>query len=103
MAKKGTTWTQKYQRDDYEPNFDPLGTERRVLGFITQEDHAGRGPRNTVDRLAYELAEDEYTAVEWNETDVVQAHLDALEEAGLVEQNDGVYAVTEAGLIELNS
>lgn len=106
MAKKtpeeGTTWTQKYVVEDYEPHFDRLGTERRVLGQITDDDHVGRGPRNTVERLSVELAEDPYTAIEFNEEDAVQGHLDALEEAGLVEKReDGTYGVTEAGLTEL--
>lgn len=108
MAKKapepeeGTSWTAKYVVEDYEPHFDRLGTERRVLGHITDEDHVGRGPRNTPERLALELAEDPYTAIEFDELGVVQGHLDALEEAGLVEKReDGTYGVTEAGLTEL--
>ena len=80
--------------------FARLSTERRVLGFITDEDHAGRGPRNTVERLSFELAQDEYTHYAGN-FDQMQGYLDALEEAGLAEQTDGVYAVTEAGRVEL--
>lgn len=96
-------WLAKYKLDDpdFEPVLDRLGTERRVLGQITDEDHVGRGPRNTAERLAEELAEDPYTAVEHNEQDVVQGHLDTLEEAGLVEQTDGVYSLTDAGFTEL--
>lgn len=88
----------------YEPNFDPLGTTRRVLGHITDEDHVGRGPRNTVERLTQELAEDPFTAVEFNEVGAVQSHLDALEQAGLVaKRDDGSYEVTEAGQTELTN
>ena len=86
--------------EDYEPHFDRTGTTRRVLGFITDEEHMGRA-RNTVAVLADDLADDPYTAVEHREQDAVQNHLDALEEAGLVEQNDGVYSVTDAGRTEL--
>jgi hypothetical protein len=110
MAKKqaeepGEPWTAQYRVPDdevYEPVLDRLGTERRVLGHITDMDHAGRGPRNTAERLALELAEDPNTAIEYDEQDAVQGHLDALEEAGLVEKrDDDTYAITDAGFVEL--
>lgn len=88
----------------YEPHFDPTGTTRRVLGHVTDEDHVGRGARNTVERLTVELAEDPYTAIEFNERDVVQNHLDELEKAGLVaRRQDDTYEVTEAGMVELRN
>lgn len=88
--------------EDYEPHFERTGTTRRVLGHITDEDHVGRGPRNTTARLAQELAEDPYTAISDGQDDQVQAHLDDLEGAGLVEvRDDGTYEVTEAGRVEL--
>jgi hypothetical protein len=101
---QGESWLAQYRVEDwenFEPTLDRLSTERRVLGMITDEDHVGRGPRNTLDRLAVELAEDPNVAVESNEHDAVQGHLDTLEEAGLVQQTDGVYSLTEAGFVEL--
>ena len=86
--------------EDYEPHFDRAGTERRVLGHITDDDHVGRGPRNNIDRLALELSEDPNTRYAGN-IDQLQDYLDALEQAGLVEQADGVYTVTDAGRTEL--
>ena len=84
----------------YEPHFDRMGTTHRVLGFITDEEHLGRA-RNTAAVLAEDLADDPFTAVEHNEQNAVQKHLDALEDAGLVEQSEGVYQITDAGRIEL--
>ena len=110
MAKKkasepeeGHSWLEKYRLDDpdFEPVLDRLSTERRVLGHISDEDHVGRGPRNTAERLAQELAEDPNTAVEYDELGAVQGYLDTLEEEGLVEQSDGVYSLTELGFTEL--
>ncbi len=86
--------------EDYEPHFDRLSVERRVLGHVTEDDHVGRGPRNTIDRLRLELEEDPNTRY-GGSVEQLQDYLDALEEAGLVEQADGVYAVTEAGRVEL--
>lgn len=106
MAKKkeseeGTVWLQKYVVEDFEPVLDRLGTERRVLGFITDEEHAGRGPRNTVERLSFELQQDEFTQYAGN-FDQMQAYLDGLEEAGLVEKRaDDTYALTDLGYTEL--
>jgi hypothetical protein len=86
--------------EEYEPKFDRLSTTRRVLGHVTDEDHVGMGPRNTPERLAYELAGDPYT--NFDQGDDVQEHLDDLEAAGLVQKReDGTYAVTEAGTYEL--
>ena len=103
--EEGQVWLAQYVVEDYEnfePKLDRLGTERRVLGQITDDDHVGRGPRNTVERLAIELAEDPFTAIEFNEADVVQGHLDTLEDAGLIEKrDDGSYGLTEAGFVEL--
>lgn len=88
--------------DNYEPKFDRTGTTRRVLGHITDMEHAGRGPRNTTARLAQELAEDPYTMINFNQEDQVQSHLNNLVEAGLVEhRDDDTYAVTDAGQVEL--
>jgi hypothetical protein len=97
---------------NYEPKFDRLGLTRRVLGHITDEDHVGRGPRNTAARLDQELDEDRNTPYRKNVPDPenpeavvplkVQEHLDKLVEAGLVEKrDDDTYAVTEAGITEL--
>jgi hypothetical protein len=89
----------------YEPHFDRMGTHRRVLGHITDEDHVGRGPRNNPERLGLELGEDPFTAIEGDPLEVqpvVQKYLDELVVAGLVEpREDGTYVVTEAGQIEL--
>lgn len=86
--------------EDYEPHFDRVGTHRRVLGFISDEEHLGR-PRNTLDVLAEDLADDPNTAIGHEQQDVVAKHLEALEAAGLVSQKDGVYKVTKAGRVEL--
>lgn len=88
------------QVEGYEPKFDRLGTQRRVLAFITDEDHMGRGPRNTVERLSLDVSEDPYTRYAGN-FDQMQGYLQELEEAGLVAQTDGVYSVTDAGMTEL--
>jgi winged helix-turn-helix protein len=85
--------------EPYEPKFDRLGTHRRVLGHVTDEDHVGRGPRNTAARLNQELAEDPYT--EFDRDDDVQEYLDDLEANGLISQQEGTYKVTEAGQYEL--
>jgi hypothetical protein len=89
------------QVEDYEPSFDRAGIERRVLGYVTDDDHVGRGPRNTPARLAQELDEDPFSPFVAEEDDVA-THLEALVEAGLVEErDDGTYAVTDAGRVEL--
>lgn len=86
---------------DYEPKFDPLSVERRVLGHVTDDDHVGRGPRNTPERLALELQEDPFSRFAGN-LDQMQGYLQSLESAGLVhKRDDGTYEVTEAGHIEL--
>jgi hypothetical protein len=102
--EEGHSWLEQYRLDDpdFEPVLDRLSTERRVLGHITDEDHMGRGPRNTTERLALELAEDPNSAVEFDEEGAVQDMLDTLVEAGLIEQrDDGTYALTELGFTEL--
>jgi DNA-binding PadR family transcriptional regulator len=71
-----------------------------VLGHITDEDHVGRGPRNTAERLAQELDEDPFTDFA-EDTAAMQELLDDLEASGLVSQDDGVYTVTDAGHAEL--
>jgi hypothetical protein len=72
-----------------------------VLGHITDADHVGRGPRNTLERLVQELAEDPYTDYHGNEGEMLM-YLDALEAADLIEQReDATYALTVAGLYEL--
>jgi ribosomal protein S19E (S16A) len=87
--------------EEYEPKFDRIGTERRVLGHVTDEDHVGRGPRNTAERLSRELAEDPYTDYHGS-FEMMQHYLDVLEGAGLLEKReDGTYAVTESGRYEL--
>lgn len=88
--------------DDYEPRFDRVGTTRRVLGHVTDEDHAGRGPRNTLDRLVVELAEDPHTDIGPDAPDDVRHHLDLLVDAGLlVQRPDNTYEVTDDGMYEL--
>ena len=74
--------------EQYEPHFDRLGVHRRVLGHITEEDHVGRGPRNTAERLTEELSEDPYTPFDGDEDDV-QEYLDDLEASGLGEEEEG--------------
>ena len=89
--------------EDYEPSFDRTSTERRVLGHITDDDHVGRGPRNTIDRLRLELEEDPHTRYGGN-VEQLQGYLDALEQEGLVEhREDGTYVVTDAGRTELGN
>jgi hypothetical protein len=86
--------------EDYEPQFDRLSVERRVLGHVTDLDHSGRGPRNTPQRLSQELAEDPNTAFDFGED--VQGYLDDLEAHGLLaRREDGSYEVTQAGQVEL--
>lgn len=103
-TEEGASWLAKYVVEDYEnyePVFDRLSTERRVLGFITDEDHAGRGPRNTVERLSFELSQDEFTRYAGN-FEQMQGYLDHLAERGLVTRDEnGVYSITEAGFVEL--
>jgi hypothetical protein len=101
------------QVEGYDPHFARDSVQRRVLAYITDDDHVGRGPRNTADRLAQELDEDPNTPFvlegfddpatgEPVEGDDVQGYLDELVEAGLVEaRDDGTYGVTEPGRIEL--
>jgi hypothetical protein len=87
---------------DYEPHFDLLGTHRRVLGFITDEEHQGR-PRNTAEVLAEDLNDDPNTRFDIA-TDDVQEFLDDLEAEGFVsKKKDGAYSVTDAGRVELTS
>lgn len=87
--------------EDYEPHFERNGTTRRVLAFITDEKHVGRS-RNTVEVIAEDMADDPNSAVESNETATIQKHLDQLAAAGLAEEReDGTWAVTEAGEVEL--
>lgn len=91
------------QVEDYEPHFDPLGLERRTLVYITDDDNFGRGPRNTAERIGFELDEDPFSAFSLNTHDV-QKYLDALEDAGLVKsKKDGTYSVTKAGQTELSN
>lgn len=87
--------------EEYVPHFDRLGTTRRVLGHVTDEPHFGF-PRNTVERLQIELAEDPHT--EFEAGDDVQPHLAALVDAKLLKQReDGSFEVTDAGRTELDS
>ena len=91
------------EEEEYEPKFDRLGTHRRVLGHITDEDHVGRGARNTAERLALELSEDPFTEFDGNDSDV-QEYLDDLEASGLVsKKKNGTYSVTKAGVTELTN
>jgi ribosomal protein S19E (S16A) len=93
----------KKPAEDYIPKFDRVGTERRVLGHITNEDHVGRGPRNTLERLQQELAEDPHTNYDGDGPEL-QGYFDALEGAGLVKRHEnGTYSVTAAGRTELAS
>ena len=89
------------QVEDYEPKVGRMTLTRRVLAFITEEDHLGRGPRNTADRLSQDMSEDPFTAYD-GDTDELADELDVLVAEGLIEENDGVYSVTEAGTVELN-
>lgn len=90
--------------DGYEPRFDRLSTTRRVLAHVTDEDHVDRGPRNTVKRLAEELAEDPHTPKITGDSavDDVQTHVDRLVDAGLLERRDDeTLALTREGRVEL--
>jgi hypothetical protein len=87
--------------DDYEPKFARVGTTRRVLGHITDDDHMGRGARNTLARLVQELAEDPNTTYAGDVGDM-REYLEALEEAELISRReDGTFVVTDAGRYEL--
>jgi hypothetical protein len=95
-------WLAKYQVEGYEPVLDRLSVERRVLGHITDEHHAGRGPRNTFARLDQELGEDPHTDYEEGNVDRLDAMLAELIDEGLVEERDnGTYGLTDAGFTEL--
>ncbi len=86
--------------EDYEPHFDRMGTTRRVLAFITDEEHLGT-VRNTPEALAQELNDDPYTNYD-GDPEELQEYLDKLVEAGLVNaRDDGTYEVTQAGRVEL--
>lgn len=100
-------------------HFPRLSLERRVLGHVTDEvDETEFGPRNTLAALTRALMTDRNTTnpatpehgrldVERPVVDVAQSVLDvlaALQAAGLVSQReDGSYAVTDAGRVELSS
>ena len=84
-------------QEDFQPAFDRLSVERRVLGSVNDEDHAGLGPRNTVNTIGEFLDDDPYTDL----TDSVQSYLDELEAAGLVTNDHGTYALTAEGIYEL--
>lgn len=107
---------------DYDPRVPRESIERRVLGHISDEQHVGRGPRNTIPRLALELAEDPATMgvgqvvdvgvqgepPKWRwvshegDIDRIDAMVRTLVKVGLVERRgDGTLAVTEAGRVEL--
>jgi hypothetical protein len=88
-------------KEDYEPHFNRLGIHRRVLGHITDSEHVGRGPRNTLDRLVVEVAEDPFSNYDGNRNEM--AHfLDELTKAGLIGQRaDETYMITAAGRVEL--
>jgi hypothetical protein len=87
--------------DDYELKFEREGTTRRVLGHVTDEDHIGRGPRNTHARLVQELAEDPHTIYTGDE-DEMREYILALVKAGLLDQHDdGTLHVTDQGRNEL--
>jgi hypothetical protein len=89
--------------EDYDPHFERTGTTRRVLAFMTDEEHMGR-PRNTAAVIAEDMADDPNSAVEQGEEAAIQKHLDQLAAAGLAEQrDDGTWAVTEAGEVELEN
>jgi DNA-binding transcriptional ArsR family regulator len=98
------TWIHPSQSLDYEPHFDRASATRRVLMHISDEDHVGRGPRNTVERLAVELGEDPHSRrfTAGADPSFVQQHVDKLTATGLVEcRKDGTLAVTDAGRVEL--
>lgn len=110
---------------DYQPRFVRESGERRVLGSVSDEvDRSALGPRNTVSALTYFLARNpdtphvnrpSITVLRQVQPNVmldlphdqtaeaqVEGYLAALIKAGLVEQrDDGSYAVTDAGRVEL--
>src|ERR1700744_6008356 len=91
-----------YVIDDYEPRFDRVGTTRRALGFVSDEDHVG-GPRNTVERIHSNMAEAPNSPrINDDSLDAVKGHVDRLLGANLLEtREDGTLAVTEDGWREL--
>jgi hypothetical protein len=119
MAKKEITEitaeyraAQPYARDDYEPTFPRDSNTRRVLQFVTDEEDAfavfgaGTAPRNTTPAIAAAMFQDEnspgVSSEDYDEACAqVQEELDALVEAGLVEQrDDGSYGLTKDGWVE---
>jgi len=103
--KEGEAWSDAYVVQDYERVLDPYSLERRVLGYITDMEHGGTGPRNTVETLAIWVARDEYafddTGHYEGDEDEMQGYVDELVDAGLVIEEDDRYKLTEAGLVEL--
>lgn len=92
------------QVPDYEPQLERQSFTRRVLQHITDEDHVDRGPRNTTSRLRQELAEDANSRGTFGRRNDVQTHLDQLQQLGLVvKREDGTWAVTDEGLVELRN
>ena len=99
--KEGETWSDAYVVQDYEPVLDRYSIERRVLGYITDMEHGGTGPRNTVQALAIWVAHDEHAPIYNGDEDEMQEYVDTLVDAGLVVEEDDRYRLTEAGLVEL--
>lgn len=120
-AHTGTTLHPE-QVEEYTPKFDRQSVHRRVLQALTDEVDADvYGPRNSVPALGAHFANDPHTpqvnapsATEMARRYIllpkgavtaesqVADHLHELIGAGLVEQrNDGTYALTDAGRVEL--
>src|SRR5258708_785843 len=99
--------------------FDRTSVHRRILGHITDETNVtALGPRNTLAALTYDLVRavnrthpppgrPRLEVEGKNSTEVAQLvydHIDALIDAGLVVQReDGTYAMTDEGHLELAS
>lgn len=98
-----------YAREDYEHEFDPLGVTHRVLSMITDDvdSSAGNRPRNTIEALAWAMIPEpiipEISGPSLEEgMDQVQEEVNKLVAAGFVaEHDDGTYALTDDGMVEL--
>jgi hypothetical protein len=95
-----------HAREDYEPKFSRDSYTRRVLAFTTdQEDSTatpepGAVPRNTPFAIMWSMRTDHPGKTEEN----VHDELLKLVEAGMVQQrDDGTFALTDDGHVELKN
>jgi len=95
-----------HARDAYDPAFDRASYTRRVLAFVTDEEDStstpnpGAVPRNTPFAIFWAMRLDHPDKTEAD----VKAELDQLVEAGLVQaRDDGTFALTDEGYVELKN